>query len=203
LRNTPPTLTNNAAVKVASGGRALISADKLLAVDVDGDTLTYIITTPPVDGTVTPTTFTQQMIDDGKVVYEHNGTGTAPDSFGFTVSDGIDVIGAYTFAVTLNEAPTMTNDVGLVLPTGTSATITSALLEISDSDESADKLIYTITQFPSNGTLSLGSTFSQAQIDNNQLSYTHTGTDADLFKFVVSDGYDVIGAYSFVITTTP
>jgi hypothetical protein len=204
-RNTPPTLPVNAGVKVAIGGTTLISADALRAEDTDNDPedLIYTITTAPVDGTITPASFTQQMIDDGDVTYEHNGTGTAADSFEFTVSDGIDVVGAYTFAVTLNEAPTVTNDVGLVLPTGTSATITSALLETTDNDETADKLIYTITQFPSNGTLSLGSTFSQAQIDNNQLMYTHTGTDADLFKFVVSDGYDVIGAYSFVITPTP
>lgn len=204
-RNAPPTLSVNTGIKVASGGTALFSDDVLRADDTDNDAedLIYTITTAPVDGTISPVSFTQQMIDDGDVTYTHNGTGTAPDSFEFTVTDGIETIGTYTFTVTLNEPLTLSSNLGLVLPTGTSATITSALLETSDADETADKLVYTITQFPANGTLSLGSTFTQAQIDNNQLAYTHTGTDADLFKFVVSDGYDVIGAYTFVISPTP
>jgi hypothetical protein len=70
----------------------------------------------------------------------------------------------------------------------------------TDNDDPPENLIYTVTQLPSDGSLSLGATFTQQQIDAGSLSYTHTGTDADLFKFVVSDGYDVIGAYTFLIT---
>jgi hypothetical protein len=78
--------------------------------------------------------------------------------------------------------------------------IGSADLLTADNDDPPENLIYTVTQLPSDGTLNLGATFTQQQINDGGLSYMHTGTDADLFKFVVSDGYDVIGAYTFLIT---
>jgi hypothetical protein len=50
------------------------------------------------------------------------------------------------------------------------------------------------------GVLNFGSTFTQADIDGNRLRYTHTGSNPDLFRFVVSDGCEVIGAFAFQIT---
>jgi len=199
-RNAPPTLALNTGLKVANTGSGLITPESLLAQDTDSKAseLSYSITTPPTQGTLTPqTSFTQAQIDNGEVSYTHTGTGA--DSLSFTISDGIDVIGPFTYSITINQLPVLETNAGLTLPSGTSAAITNALLQVTDSDDPPEKLIYTVTQFPANGALSLGSTFTQADIDNNRLSYMHTGTDADLFKFVVSDGYDVIGAYSFVI----
>ncbi len=145
--------------------------------------------------------FTQAQIDAGEVYYTHTGDGD--DSFEFSVTDGIDTIGTYSYAITINQPPERGNNAGLTLPANSTAVITSDLLSVTDADDPPDKLIYTVTQFPANGTLSLGSTFSQADINNLQLTYTHTGTEADLFKFVVTDGYDVIGTDTFIISLVP
>lgn len=200
-RNVPPELAPIEEQKVALGGSIVL---ELLTEDVDNtaEELVYTISTPPTQGTLTPeTTFTQAMVDAGEVVYTH--TGTEAESFEFTVSDGIETIGPFPMTIALNEAPTLDANIGLTFPSGETAVITGALLHVNDEDDAAEKLIYTIVQFPSNGTLSLGSTFSQAAIDNNQLTYTHTGTEADLFRFVVSDGYDVIGTYTFLLLPLP
>jgi hypothetical protein len=200
-RNVPPELAPIEEQKVAQGGSIVL---ELLTEDTDStaDELVYTISTPPTQGTLTPeTTFTQTMVDAGEVVYTH--TGTEAESFEFTVSDGIETIGPFPMTIALNEAPTLDANIGLTFPSGETAVITGALLHVNDEDDAAEKLIYTIVQFPSNGTLSLGSTFSQAAIDNNQLTYTHTGTEADLFRFVVSDGYDVIGTYTFLLLPLP
>lgn len=202
-RNMPPILQLNTGIKVAANGSTPITSAALLAADTDNTPaeLAYAIAATPSFGAVTPDGFTQAAINDGAVVYTHSG-GTDADSFNVTLTDGTEQIGPYTVNVTVNTPLALATNAGLTLPAGGTATITNALLRALDTDEDdpPSDLFYTLVQFPSNGTLSLGSSFSQTQIDNNLLTYTHTGTDADLFTFVVSDGYDVIGAYTFLIT---
>ncbi len=202
-RNTPPLLVRSDGLRVAKNGSAPLTSATLQSIDIENsaDELVYQITTAPEQGTLTPSGFTQAQIDSGDVYYTHTGSGD--DSFEFTVTDGIDVIGTYSYAITINQPLARENNAGLTLPANSTAVITSELLSVTDADDPPNKLIYTITQFPANGTLSLGSTFSQADINNTLLTYTHSGTEADLFKFVVTDGYDVIGADSFIITLTP
>ena len=203
-RNTPPLLVRSDGMRVADGGSAPLTTATLQSIDIENpaDELTYTITTAPAQGALMPSdSFTQAQIDAGEVYYTHSGSGD--DSFEFTVSDGIDTIGSYSYAITINQPPTRQNNAGLTLPANSTAVITSDLLSVTDADDQPDKLIYTVTQFPANGTLSLGSTFSQADINNLQLTYTHSGTEADLFKFVVTDGYDVIGTDTFIITLVP
>lgn len=210
-RNVPPSLTLNTGLKIAAGGGAVILPDMLLAEDPDNDPdeIVYTIATPPATGTLTLddeviqtpiTEFTQAQIDAKQIVYTH--IGDQPDSFTFTISDGIDTVGPFDpFTIMLDETPVLdTPNPMISLPALSTKNITSADLRTSDLDDPAENLIYTVTQLPSDGFLSLGATFTQQQINDGGLSYTHTGTDADLFKFIVSDGYDVIGAYIFLIT---
>ncbi|MCC6804421.1 MAG: hypothetical protein IT319_16175, partial [Anaerolineae bacterium] len=198
-RNVPPSLTVETGLKIAAGGGAVITSDMLLAEDPDNDTdeLVYTIVTPPANGMLTfddqgvqtpITEFTQAQIDARQIVYTH--VGDQPDSFTFTLSDGIDTVDPLpAFTITLDETPVLdTPYPSISLPAMTTQNITSADLRTSDLDDSAENLVYTVTQLPSDGFLSLGATFTQQQINDGALSYTHTGTDADLFKFVVSDG---------------
>lgn len=210
-RNVPPSLTLETGLKIAAGGGAVITSDMLMAEDPDNapDELVYTIVTPPANGTLTYddeviqtpiTEFTQAQIDARQIVYTH--IGDQPDSFTFTLSDGIDTVDPLpAFTITIDETPVLDTPYPMItLPAMTTKDITSADLRTSDLDDSADNLVYTVTQLPSDGFLSLGATFTQQQINDGALSYTHTGTDADMFKFVVSDGYDIIGAYVFLIT---
>ncbi|MBK8020053.1 MAG: hypothetical protein IPK19_01195 [Chloroflexi bacterium] len=200
VRDAAPQLTRNTGFRIANLGSAVITSDMLLATDVDNDAdeLNYAIITPPGQGALTPSdNFTQVDIDEGEVTYTHSGSGA--DSFSFLLTDGIEVVGPFTTLVTINVPPVLEANSGMTIPSGAAATITNTLLRVADADDLPERLIYTMVQFPSNGALSLGSTFSQADIDGNRLTYTHAGGGADLFRFVVSDGYDVIGTYTFVI----
>ena len=43
--------------------------------------------------------------------------------------------------------------------------------------------------------------FTQEDIDNALLVYTHQGIGSDSFQFTISDGDSVIGSFTFVIAT--
>ncbi len=223
-RNTPPTLVLDNGLKIPSGGGGVISSDDLQVVDIDNDAsqLVYTIATLPVQGALaaqgtpisqstpaasgTPapqTGFTQKQIDNNQVVYTNAGEAT-PDSFDFTVSDGIDTIGPFNFPITINKIPVLeTTALTMTIPAGSTGVINDALLHTTDEDDLPTDLVYTVTQLPADGYLSFSPTFRQSDIDSDSLTYTHTGTDSDMFKFVVSDGYNVIGTYTFNIIVIP
>jgi len=102
--------------------------------------------------------------------------------------------------VTRNVPPTLINNLGITLPAGGTGTLGFALLGADDTDNVSGELVYTISAGPTQGTLSLGSTFTQADINLGLLTYTHTATGSDSFQFSISDGEAVIGPYTFVIT---
>jgi hypothetical protein len=91
------------------------------------------------------------------------------------------------------EAPTLTN-LPLELGNATSRLITNANLAATATGSSATDIVFTLQHLPLHGTLLLnsqplgvGATFTQAQIDQAQLSYQHdsTLTLTDAFDFTV------------------
>ncbi|MGE4651481.1 MAG: cadherin-like domain-containing protein, partial [Myxococcota bacterium] len=67
-------------------------------------------------------------------------------------------------------------------------------------------LTYTVTLLPVSGSLSLGSGFTQSQIDAGSLSYSHDGSEqlSDSFSFSVSDGNGgTLPETVFAISVTP
>ncbi len=226
--NDPPTVTTNLGMTVAEGATATVVANTQLQVsDVDNTAaeIVYTLTTAPVNGTLalngTPlivnSTFTQADLNAGVLTYAHNGSETTSDSFAFTVSDGASgSIPTTMFAITVtasNDVPTITTNLGLTVAEGAAATpITSAQLQVSDADNAAGQLVYTITNAPTNGTLALNGTpliangtFTQADIDAGLLTYAHNGSEtaSDSFAFSVSDGAGgSIPTTGFAITVT-
>ncbi len=109
--------------------------------------------------------------------------------------------------VLVNNNPLNINegDVGNVIPVG--------LLSVTDDDNAANEIIYTVTSLPSEGILFLGAnpialngTFTQADIDANNIHYNHSGGEVtpDNFDFTVSDGDGgSIPTNTFVINITP
>ncbi|WP_231607038.1 cadherin-like domain-containing protein [Crocosphaera watsonii] len=98
-----------------------------------------------------------------------------------------------------NESPVLAQNNGLTLDEAAMTTITPGNLEVTDEDNTADELVYTIQVNPLNGSLALdgtslviGDTFTQEAINNNLLSYVHDGseTNNDSFSFTVNDGAD-------------
>jgi VCBS repeat-containing protein len=97
----------------------------------------------------------------------------------------------------VNDAPTIVNNARLNLTEGATTTISNTLLRVSDADNTTAQLRYTLSSTPNNGNLqlngsalTLGQSFTQADIDSNRISYRHNGseTTSDSFIFAVNDG---------------
>ncbi|MFN7115694.1 MAG: reprolysin-like metallopeptidase [Saprospiraceae bacterium] len=95
-----------------------------------------------------------------------------------------------------NNPSLLKNDT-LKVPPGKTNTYTRNQLEVTDTDNTPTQLTYLLVTLPQHGTLlrggaplQVGSTFTQAEINNFQLQYTHNGNNAtfDSFLFVVEDG---------------
>jgi hypothetical protein len=217
--NDVPVVSTNLDLTVAEGGTGDITIALLETTDEDNgpEDLTYTITTVPQYGTlivngVEDTEFTQSAINDGAISYQHNAGEESTDSFDFTVSDGFggDVQATFTINVTpVNDAPTLVTNEEMIVERGTSAALTTALLETTDVDNPPAQLTYTVTTAPANGVLLVndaeGASFTQAQINNGAVSYSHNNSDttADSFDFEVSDGTAAPLTSTFVINVLP
>ncbi|MFT5833385.1 MAG: subtilisin-like proprotein convertase family protein [Cognaticolwellia sp.] len=95
-----------------------------------------------------------------------------------------------------NADPILVTNDTLKIAIGGSQNLNTELLLSTDTDNSAAELTYTLLSATSKGTLTLngtalniGSTFTQTDIDNGNLTYQHTGIEAevDAFQFDVRD----------------
>ncbi|WP_316829641.1 Calx-beta domain-containing protein [Pedobacter aquatilis] len=144
----------------------------ITATDVDGDTLTAIVSTPPLHGTVVLNpdfTYTYTPAAD------YNGT----DVFTVTVSDGK----GGTASVTINVTVTPVNDAPVASsPAITTAEDTPVNGTITASDADGDPLTYTLSNPPLHGTVvvNLNGTYTYTPAAN------YNGTD--VFSVTISDG---------------
>jgi hypothetical protein len=128
-----------------------------------------------------------------------DGTDTATGVEHFTFADGtVDL-----------TAPTVAHNNLLTIAAGSTQTISSSLLSVSDVASSAAQLHYTVTKTPADGTLLLNglaaSSFTQADIDSGLVSYHETsgGVSSDSFSFLVTDvAGNATGNTSFQINIT-
>lgn len=110
-----------------------------------------------------------------------------------------------------NAVPTLSL-VGASVPQGDTLLLSNVFLN-GDCSPTANVLEYTITALPANGSLllngipmAIGDVFTQADIDNNLLTYAHNGLNVapDQFNFIVycpAGGYT--GGLVFPISVTP
>ncbi|MBW4577302.1 MAG: hypothetical protein KME08_18685, partial [Aphanothece sp. CMT-3BRIN-NPC111] len=179
--------------------------------DNDADnTLSYSIT-----GNTTSSLFSSTTIDQvtGQLVldYANNANGSSDLTVRATDSRGLYTETTFNVNVTaVNDAPVLTTNNSLTLNERTDSTITNALLQTTDVEQTNEQLIYTLTDLPNYGTLQLndgvnnvplavGQTFTQADINSGKVSYNHNGaeTASDSFAFTVKDG-----AGGFISTRT-
>ncbi len=225
--DTAHTLTTNAALDVVTDSIISITPANLETDDLESaDTaITYTLTALPAQGTLylsgialgMSDTFTQDDVNNSLLTFDHDGT-PAPgaDSFDFTVSDGFHSATAGTFSFNIinaagNDPVLITNNL-VTLNEGATATITVADLDTNDGDTPDTNLTYTVTSDVTNGTLfnngvamGLNDTFTQDDIVNNLITYTHDDSElfTDSFNFTVSDGTTSLGPTAFSFTITP
>ncbi|MDX1992609.1 MAG: cadherin-like domain-containing protein [bacterium] len=201
IRNVPPVLVVNTGLTLESRTSADILVTHLQAVDLDDlpEDLVFTVMTPPEQGELNlPTTFTQTQIDEDALEYTHTGDGN--DSFVFQVSDGEDVIGLYTFTImTTNAAPVLATNSIITVPEGASGSIPAAALTATDVDNLPAELVYTIISGPTLGTLTPGTTFTQADLDAGAVGYSRLAAGLDSFQFTITDGEATIGPFTFYL----
>ena len=127
-------------------------------------------------------------------------------------SDSLTVeAGAPNALVTLeyapNQAPTLNTNAGITLREGGTIPLTTSELSASDPDDAPSALTYVVTDGPTQGSLvvdgSTGSSFTQADLEEELVQYDHTApraTDDSLSFFVEDAGGKSTSTATFSIT---
>ncbi len=162
---------------------------QLTGSDVENQALTFIVVTPPSNGTLT-------LNADGSFEFTPNTDFNGQDSFEVKANDGTDDGAAKTIDVTVNpvnDTPTTQNQsVSVVSGSSFSGTLSST-------DVDGDTLTYSVDTTTTNGTLSLSTNGSYTYTPNQ----SYTGNDS--FSFTVSDpsGASASATVSINVTTPP
>ena len=225
VNDNPVVTTNTGRTVNEASANNIIRVTELETSDEDNTPaqLTYTVTAVPVNGTlrnggaalVNGNTFTQNDINSNNITYDHDGSETTGDSFTFSVDDGSGGSAPATiFNLTItpvNDAPVLANNTGTTVNEGsTNNIIPNTALQVTDADNTTAQIAYTISAATTNGTLynnavaiGVGGNFTQQDIDNNLLTYSHDGSETltDNFQFTVTDGVGGnIGVSTFNIT---
>ncbi|KAH7969978.1 hypothetical protein HPB52_023610 [Rhipicephalus sanguineus] len=198
------------------------------AADMDrpSDKLTFRVTKPPLHGKVLSTRTMQLETFDSDdvaapsfVVYRHDDSETTSDSFELSVSDGqhesrkqISVI----VTPVDDETPRLVVNDGLEVGLEEKKAITNRVLRAEDIDSDDSSLTYILRDVPRHGrlqllnsstyqpsrNLTLASNFTQQDIDNGLILYTHTGAPGvrDLIRLDVTDGTNSLIDQYFWVT---
>jgi hypothetical protein len=206
-----PAIATNAGLTLDQGDTATIAQSVLEVTDAESGpgAITFTLTQVPVQGVLQKSattlgvdqTFTQADINNGIITYIHNGSRNLSDSLKFTASDGVGgAIAETNFAISVTEipntAPEVTTNVGIDVLQGDTATVAQTVLEVTDAESTPAAIIYTLVSTPVNGSLqrsntalAANETFTQADINDEVITYVHDGgaSTSDSFSFTASD----------------
>ncbi len=184
--NTPPTITDSkpAGVTMSEDGSPTPFSLTLHATDVDGDTLTWSISSPASHGTATASgTGTSKAIG-----YTPTANYNSSDSFTVQVSDGHGGTDTIVVNVTINpvnDAPTITDTKPAAVTMSEDGSPTPFSLTLNATDVDLDTLTWSISSPASHGTATASGTGTSKSI-----GYAPTANyfGGDSFTVQVSDG---------------
>ncbi|KAM8974027.1 chondroitin sulfate proteoglycan 4 [Pelodytes ibericus] len=209
-------------MNVEEGGRAPITSsilqvtsDYFLALQLE-----FVILIAPSRGRIINTdsrelrSFSLNEMDQGRVLYEHDGSETLSDSF--TIVANATDINHHSQPVTVNvtvqgvndESPRITTNRGLLILEGDIADISAQVLHSVDADSSSEEIVYSILS-PTNGHVILRTSrgrvtsFSQKQVDQGEVQFKHKGAVNGGFFFTISDGEHQSEQHFFRIQVIP
>ncbi|XP_076857171.1 chondroitin sulfate proteoglycan 4 [Brachyhypopomus gauderio] len=180
----------------------------------------YFVSEGPIHGRIEnsrfpgiPTTyFTRKQVEQEFIYYVHDNSETLEDHFTITANDtNLRKYSAprtvYVQVIPVNdEPPVVTANKVLRVWVGSITQITQEDMNAEDEDSEPEELRYITTQ-PSNGHLALKSAptrpimdFTQADIDQGQLLFVHSGAMAGGFHFQVNDGVNFTSRQIFSVT---
>ena len=208
--NDPPTLAVNSLTLSEGDTVTLSGTTNFQATDEETSNpnlFTYNITNLSggsffnIDSETTVTSFTQQQINDGLILFIHDGNEAAP-AFTINLSDpngGVSSIAAVVNFTNLNDAPTLTTNNFAIQEAGT-LVLTTSQLSASDVDNPADQLSFTISNLQGGGQFNLDTTgdgifdatnvtsFTQQDILDGRVEFVDDGDEtAPSFDVALSD----------------
>ncbi|XP_043482850.1 chondroitin sulfate proteoglycan 4 isoform X2 [Leptopilina heterotoma] len=180
----------------------------------------YTIEEKPKHGSIIDSTrnsqvkrFSQKHINSGIIIYKHNGDESFSDSFKMIVTTGDKT--SEPFKVWINvqpvndEVPILSSETNLSVWQGGSIVLSNSELHAIDNDTSPDDVIYNVTSVK-NGFISLTTIperdvyiFSQQQINDGKVLFTHTNGSDTQFSFALFDGIHATDIYTIKIVTKP
>ncbi|KAM4618974.1 chondroitin sulfate proteoglycan 4 [Polymixia lowei] len=206
VNDEPPKLTRNTGLEVLAGEESDITSSMLNTEDADtpAEELFYHVESPtngvvslkesPEDGVLN---FTQAQINNGEVIFIHEGEDSG--GFSFTVTDGEHTSPLYQFAVTARPLTiTMETQEELMVFPGTRQAITSANLGAM-TNEDGNEISYSLARPPRLGRLILANDrnqyeeithFSQTQLESGAVYYEHQMPERPFW--VVRDSVELI-----------
>ncbi len=153
-------------------------------------------------------------LTSGALIYRPlaNNFGSNAASFGVTVIDNAGLASAANVQsvslVPVNDAPTVNGSQAAVVAAGQSVTIEPSTLQAVDAEDAASQLVFTLDDAPGAGILSLGGTtltvgssFNQADIDSGRIAYASLST-SDIADSVTITVRDSAGASNSGISVT-
>ncbi|KAM9331003.1 chondroitin sulfate proteoglycan 4-like [Gastrophryne carolinensis] len=222
-----PVITANNIFRVWVGSVTVVSIDDLFAEDQDNSPadLVYSIT-PPSNGYLALKShpnksilnFTQQHINDGQLVFVHNGAMSG--GFNFQVTDGLNFAPRQIFSITARTLViNLEVNKGLGVFPGTRRVISSDVLKAITNDENDMNnrtITFHVTHPPKHGrilkmteqNMTEVTSFSQSMIDEGMILYEHTDTEAlvwssqDSFIFTVSSPPAMLENQKFFFTVS-
>ncbi|XP_071778419.2 chondroitin sulfate proteoglycan 4 [Centroberyx gerrardi] len=206
VNDEPPKLTRNTGLEVLAGEESDITSSMLNTDDADTPTeqLVYHVEAPtngmvslkesPDEGILN---FTQAQINNGEVIFIHEGEESG--GFSFTVTDGEHTSPLYRFVVTARPLTiTMETQEELMVFPGTRQPITGANLG-AVTNEDGNEISYSLVRPPRLGRLILANDrnqyeeitrFSQTQLESGAVYYEHQIPEEPFW--VVRDSIDLI-----------
>ena len=183
-QNRPTATDSNATTNEDTAKNITLSGS-----DLQGDTLSFIITQQPSHGAL------DKNETSGAIIYTPNLNFNGSDSFKFKASDGTFESDEATVNITVNptnDAPAATDDTASVNEDS------NVLIDVlsNDSDEENNTLTISTVSNPSNGT---------AVVESGKIRYTpnanYNGNDS--FGYTISDGNGGTAAATVNVTITP
>ncbi|MDH3967696.1 MAG: Ig-like domain-containing protein, partial [Rhodospirillales bacterium] len=160
--------------------------------DVDGDPLTAVLNTGPVNGTLT-------LNADGSFTYTPNAGFNGIDSFTYVANDGLANSNVATVAITVNVATPPPVAVGDTYVTNEDVTLAVAAPGVlaNDTDAEGNPLTAALVAGPVNGTLTLNPDGSFVYLPDADFN------GADSFTYVANNGVSDSNVATVTITVTP
>lgn len=146
--------------------------------------------------------FTKQDLANGIITYEHSNDDTESDEFYMKIYDNRrKLTHTYTAKISIekeNKSPVLVACHDLLTLRGGYLQITESLLKVVDAEQGPSDLKYIVVSRPQQGSLtsmgvalSNGDTFTQEDINQGKIAYTHDGSSTlyDAFTFSITDGH--------------